>query len=117
LASKTSREMVDTERSANKLIVGIVLAVVTFWLFAQTTLNVAPTMGKELRISDTVNNIAVSITALFSGIFIVVAGGLADRLGRLKITFFGLILSIVGSLLIAISPVGTIAFLMTGRII
>ena len=30
-------------------------------------------------------NIAVSITALFSGIFIVVVGGLADRIGRVKI--------------------------------
>src|SRR5690242_8691595 len=100
--------------SANKLILGIVLAVVTFWLFAQTTLNVAPTMRDELQISESLNNIAVSITALFSGIFIVVAGGLADHVGRLKMTYVGLALSILGSLLIAISPSGTIAFLMTG---
>ena len=72
----------DAHRGANRLIVGIVLAVITFWLFAQTTLNVAPTMREELGISESLNNIAVSITALFSGIFIVVAGGLADRLGR-----------------------------------
>jgi MFS transporter, DHA2 family, multidrug resistance protein len=107
----------NTHQDANRLILGIVLAVITFWLFAQTTLNVAPTMREELRISESLNNIAVSITALFSGIFIVVAGGLADRLGRLKITYFGLALSVLGSLLIAISPSGTIAFLMTGRII
>ncbi len=71
-------------RGDNRLIVGIVLAVITFWLFAQTTLNVAPTMREELGISESLNNIAVTITALFSGIFIVVAGGIADRLGRLK---------------------------------
>src|ERR1044072_8510553 len=94
----------NAHRGANKLILGIVLAVISFWLFAQTTLNVAPTMREELRISESLNNIAVSITALFSGIFIVVAGGLADRLGRLKLTYVGLALSILGSLLIALRP-------------
>jgi DHA2 family multidrug resistance protein-like MFS transporter len=104
-------------RGTNKLILGIVLAVVNFWLFAQTTLNVAPTMRDELHISDSLTNIAVSITALFSGIFIVVAGGLADRLGRVKLTYIGLALAVLGSLLIALSPAGTVVFLMTGRVI
>jgi MFS transporter, DHA2 family, multidrug resistance protein len=101
----------------DRLIVGIVLAVITFWLFAQTTLNVAPSMAADLQISESLSNIAVSITALFSGIFIVVAGGLGDRFGRVKLTNIGLALSVVGSLLIAISPAGTAAFLLTGRII
>src|SRR5690349_2546715 len=117
MAQTTAHAAADTQPGANRLIVGIVLAVISFWLFAQTTLNVAPTMREELRISESLNNIAVSITALFSGIFIVVAGGLADRLGRLKITYVGLALSVLGSLLIAISPAGTVAFLMTGRVI
>src|SRR5690349_4155429 len=104
MGSKTAATTTDTHPGDNRLIVGIVLAVITFWLFAQTTLNVAPTMRDDLRISESLNNIAVSITALFSGIFMVVAGGLADRLGRLKITYLGLALSIVGSLLIALSP-------------
>jgi MFS family permease len=101
----------------NSLIVGIVLAVVTFWLFAQTTLNVAPTIRADLQISESLSNIAVSITALFSGIFIVVAGGLADRFGRVKLTYVGLALSALGSLLVALSPAGAAFFLMTGRII
>jgi DHA2 family multidrug resistance protein-like MFS transporter len=101
----------------NKLIFGIVLAVITFWLFAQTTLNVAPAMRNDLRIAESVSNIAVSITALFSGIFIVVAGGLADQFGRMRLTYIGLLLSMAGSLLIAVSPAGTAAFLMTGRVI
>ena len=117
MSSTTAAATADTHRGANRLILGIVLAVISFWLFAQTTLNIAPTMREELRISESLNNIAVSISALFSGIFIVVAGGLADRLGRLKITYAGLALSVLGSLLIAISPAGTVAFLMTGRII
>ena len=74
-------------------------------------------MRADLKISESVNNIAVSITALFSGIFIVVAGSLADRLGRVRLTNAGLALSILGSLLIAISPSGTFVFLMAGRII
>ena len=39
------------------MIVGIVLAVVTFWLFAQTTLNVAPTIRADLQISESLGNI------------------------------------------------------------
>src|SRR5690242_5830499 len=104
-------------RGDNKLILGIVLAVITFWLFAQTTLNIAPAMRDDLRIPESINNIAVSITALFSGIFIVIAGGLADRLGRVKLTNIGLVLGILGSLLIALSPVGTATFLLIGRVI
>jgi MFS transporter, DHA2 family, multidrug resistance protein len=104
-------------QGTDKLILGIVLAVITFWLFAQTTLNIAPAMQEDLKISHNLNNLAVSITALFSGIFIVVAGGLADRLGRVKLTYAGLLLSIIGSFLIVISPSGTAVFLLAGRIL
>lgn len=104
-------------RGTDKLILGIVLAVITFWLFAQTTLNIAPAMQEDLQISYEMNNLAVSITALFSGIFIVVAGGLADKMGRVKLTYIGLLFNIIGSLLIVISPSGTAAFLLAGRIL
>jgi DHA2 family multidrug resistance protein-like MFS transporter len=105
------------QHGGNRLIHGIVLAVITFWLFAQTTLNVAPEMRRDLRIAESASNIAVTITALFSGIFIVVAGGLADQFGRMRFTNAGLALSIAGSLLIAASPAGTAAFLMIGRVV
>ncbi len=104
-------------RGTDKLIAGIVLVVITFWLFAQTTLNIAPVMAEDLKISHNLNNLAVSITALFSGIFIVVPGGLADRVGRVKTTYIGLLLNIIGSLLIIISPSGTAVFLLAGRIL
>ncbi len=104
-------------QGTDKLILGIVLAVITFWLFAQTTLNISPVMGADLKITHGLNNIAVTITALFSGLFIVVAGGLADRVGRVKITYAGLLFSVIGSLLIAISPSGRAIFLIAGRIL
>jgi DHA2 family multidrug resistance protein-like MFS transporter len=88
----------------DRWLTGVVLAVVTFWLFAQTLLNVIPGIRDALGIEATVANLAVSITSLFSGIFIVVAGSLADRIGRTKILNVGIWLGIVGSLLIVLTP-------------
>lgn len=93
----------------DRLLFGIVLGVLTFWLFAQTVFNVAPDMEKTLGLPATTMNIAVAITALFSGIFIVFTGGLADRIGRMRILRFGFVLSICGCLLVALAPSGTFA--------
>jgi MFS transporter, DHA2 family, multidrug resistance protein len=103
--------------SSCALLAGIVAGVLTFWLFAQTTLKVAPDMQQTLGIDSSTMNIAVAITALFSGIFIVVIGGLADRVGRLKIVRIGFYLSIVGSLLVGVAPSGSFgsALLLVGR--
>jgi DHA2 family multidrug resistance protein-like MFS transporter len=105
-------------RGDDKLLFGIILGVLAFWLFAQTTLNIAPAMAVDLAVTTSVMNIAVSITALFSGIFIVVVGGLADRVGRVKILMWGFTLGIIGSLLVAVAPPGALAvpLLMLGRI-
>ena len=105
-------------QGSERLLYGIILGVLAFWLFAQTTLNISPIMANDLGVQPTVMNIAVSITALFSGIFIVVMGGLADRFGRVKVVQCGFIFSIVGSLLVAVAPTGQIGgtFLMIGRI-
>lgn len=101
----------------DRLLLGIILGVLTFWLFAQTTLNVAPEMQKDLGVAPGVMNIAVAITALFSGIFIVFVGGLADRFGRVKIVRVGFFVSIAGSLIVAFAPSGALAsaFLLCGR--
>lgn len=103
----------------DRVLFGIVFGVLAFWLFAQTTLNISPLMATELGVQTSVMNIAVSITALFSGIFIVVAGGLADRLGRIMVLNWGFVLSIIGSLLVGLAPAGAMAelFLMVGRVL
>lgn len=103
----------------DKVLFGIILGVLAFWLFAQTTLNIAPVMAEDLGVETSIMNIAVSITALFSGIFIVVMGGLADRLGRVRVLNWGFLFSIAGSLLVGFAPSGPLAesFLMLGRIL
>ncbi len=101
----------------DRLLLGLILGVLTFWLFAQTTLNVAPGMQQELGLDASMMNIAVAITALFSGLFVVVVGGLADRIGRVKVMRIGLWLSMAGSLLIGLTPAGELAtgVLLGGR--
>lgn len=101
----------------DKLLFGIIMGVIAFWLFAQTTLNIAPGMSSDLGISANTMNIAVAITALFSGIFIIVVGGLADRVGRMKVVRIGFYLNIIGSLLVGLTPTGDLAtpVLLVGR--
>jgi DHA2 family multidrug resistance protein-like MFS transporter len=102
----------------DRLLFGMILGVLAFWLFAGTIFNISPTVAADLGIQTSVMNIAVSITALFSGIFVVVFGGLADRVGRVKVVQWGFIFGIVGSLLVGLAPSGALAsaFLILGRI-
>jgi MFS family permease len=68
------------------------------------------------RISAQQMSLAVSITALFSGLFIVVMGGLADKIGRVKIALLGLVANIVGSFLVVLAA-GAVALplMLAGR--
>ena len=102
-------------KGTNKMLTGIVFGVITFWLFAQSMVNVVPAVQKDLGISLGTLNIGISLTSLFSGMFIVGAGGLADKVGRKKITYIGLILSVIGSFLLVITQGATL--LIIGRII
>ncbi len=99
----------------NKLIIGIVLAVLTFWLFAQSLVNIVPTLKDSFNTSMGNVNTALSLTALFCGMFVVGAGGIADKYGRVKVTQVGLILSIIGSALVIATNIP--AVLMVGRVI
>ncbi|MEC5423605.1 MFS transporter [Virgibacillus sp. C22-A2] len=102
-------------KGTNQMIIGIVFGVITFWLFAQAMVNIVPVVQEDLGVDLGVINIAVSLTSLFSGMFIVVAGGLADRIGRKKITYVGLVLSVAGSLLIVLAQ-GSV-LLISGRVL
>lgn len=95
--------METTYKGTNKLITGIVFGVISFWLFAQSMVNIVPAVQSDLGVSLGTLNVAISLSALFSGMFIVVAGGLADRLGRKKVTYVGLILSVIGSLCLVLA--------------
>lgn len=107
--------MEASKRGSNKMIIGIVLAVLTFWLFAQSMVNIIPAIQADLGISLGTLNIAISITSLFSGMFIVAAGGISDRAGRKKLTFLGLLLSVIGSLCLVLAQDAIL--LIAGRII
>jgi DHA2 family multidrug resistance protein-like MFS transporter len=107
--------METSYKGTNKMLTGIVFGVITFWLFAQAMVNVVPDVQKDLGISLGSLNVAISLTALFSGMFIVAAGGIADKVGRKKITYLGLILSVIGSLCL-IFATGSV-LLIIGRII
>ncbi|WP_316572244.1 MFS transporter [Neobacillus sp. YIM B06451] len=102
-------------KGTNKLITGIVFGVITFWLFAQAMVNVVPAVQKDLGISLGMINVGISLTALFSGMFIVAAGGLADKVGRKKITNLGLVLSVIGSLCLILANGAVL--LIIGRVI
>jgi len=102
-------------KGTNKLIAGIVFGVLTFWLFAQAMVNVVPAIQLDLGISMGTLNVAISLSSLFSGMFIVAAGGLADKVGRKKMTYIGLILSVIGSLLLIFAN-GSVMLIM-GRVV
>lgn len=105
-----------------RLLCGMVLAVLTYWLFAGSMGTVAPAImeninaGETTYVDATAMNLAVSVTALFSGLFIVMFGGFADRFGRVKVTLIGIALGVVGSALL-IFAAGSLALplLLAGR--
>ena len=116
MSTTTAAPATTGYQGSEKLLWGIVLAVVTFWLFAGTTGTVAPAIMKDVGVEAVWMNLAVSITALFSGLFIVLMGGTADRIGRVKIALIGIVVGIVGSALLvfAAGPVA-LPLLLTGR--
>ncbi|WP_169165995.1 MFS transporter [Cellulomonas taurus] len=108
-------------RGTPTLLTGIVLGVLTFWLFAGSMGTVAPKVLADINadsahVSAAAMNMAVSITALFSGLFVVLMGGVADRVGRLRIAIVGNALGVIGSALLLFAGGGAaLPLLLIGR--
>jgi len=110
--------MEQTYKGKYKALIGFILGLLGFWLFAQTMLNINVEMGKQLSISSSILNLAVAAAALFSGLFVVVAGNLADRFGRVRILRWGYLLGLIGGVVVACTVPGPAAasMLVAGRI-
>ena len=107
--------METSYKGNNRMITGIVFGVLTYWLFAQSLINVIPEVQSDMGISLGLLNTAISLTGLFSGMFVVAAGGISDRIGRKKITTIGLVLNIIGSLCLIFAQ--ETVLLIIGRVI
>ncbi|QMT30945.1 MFS transporter [Alysiella filiformis] len=87
----------------NRLLTGMVLGVLTFWLFYQSMFVVVPALQKDLAMPDTSLNAVIGLGSLFSGCFIILMGGLADRFGRVKFTYLGFGLNILACMVLYFS--------------
>lgn len=101
--------------SRKLIIVGIVLSILTYWLFAQTFLNLGPHLQETFDTSQGIINLSISLTSLITGIFMVAAGTLSDRYGYVKFTFLAIVLSIIGSILVIITS--NAGVMLTGRVV
>jgi DHA2 family multidrug resistance protein-like MFS transporter len=85
---------------------GMCLGVSVYWLFALSMGPLVPGIAQEFGIgaADPDLALALSVAGLTAGICIMPAGGLADRLGRVRMTRLGLALGLVGALLCGLAP-------------
>ncbi|HDZ6120561.1 MFS transporter [Staphylococcus aureus] len=99
----------------SNIIIAIMLSALTYWLFAQSFINIGPLVGQTYQNSPAVLNLSISLTSFATGIFMVAAGDIADKIGQLRMTYMGLIISMFASLLLIISDIT--ALLIIGRIL
>ncbi|HDC5188392.1 TPA: MFS transporter [Staphylococcus aureus] len=99
----------------SNIIIAIMLSALTYWLFAQSFINIGPLVGQTYQTSPAVLNLSISLTSFATGIFMVAAGDIADKIGQLRMTYMGLIISMFASLLLIISDIT--ALLIIGRIL
>ncbi|HHB5939054.1 TPA: MFS transporter [Staphylococcus aureus] len=99
----------------SNIIIAIMLSALTYWLFAQSFINIGPLVGQTYQTSPAVLNLSISLTSFATVIFMVAAGDIADKIGQLRMTYMGLIISMFASLLLIISDIT--ALLIIGRIL
>ncbi|OFO54108.1 hypothetical protein HMPREF3027_04445 [Porphyromonas sp. HMSC077F02] len=107
-----------TYRGNDKVLIGIILGLLSFWLFGMTMLSIQDVVQKDLQIDRGALGLAVTITSLVSGVTVVMFGNIADRYGRAKTLRWGFYAAIVGGILIATTPassIWTLPFMLTGR--
>lgn len=108
-----------TEYKKNLILLGIILSVLTFWLFTQSMVNIGPVVSEQLLLDDASTNLMVSLASFVCGMTIVGLGKFADRLGCTSIFVVGNLLNIAGSSLLAFTPSGDFAtvLVVTARIL
>ena len=88
----------------SKVLIGIILGLLSFWLFGMTMLSIQAVVQKDLQIDRGALGLAITITSLVSGVTVVMFGNIADRYGRAKTLRWGFYAAIVGGILIATTP-------------
>ena len=80
------------------VLLGMCIGVSIYWLFALSMGPLLPAIAKDFGVAAPDLALPMSLAGLVSGIFIMPAGGLADRVGRLRMTRIGLALGLAGML-------------------
>ena len=79
-----------TYKGTDKVLIGFILAVLTFWLFANSMMNVSPVMTEMLGMDANTMNIAVSLAACFQDFLC--DRWMADSIGqKLKVGYIWLL--------------------------
>lgn len=69
-------------RFDGKLIIAASFAVLTYWLFAQSFINIGSSLQKTFGAADSTLNLSISLVSFVTGIFMVGAGDIADKVGN-----------------------------------
>lgn len=118
MSTLTGESTDASARATNKHLLGIVLGVSTFWLFAQAINIASPTISEDLSLSPSTMSAIVATAGVVCGMVITVGGKIGDSRGHLRILFIGNIINIVGSLLISLAqPQFATVMMLSGRVL